>query len=103
MEKQKYFKLTNKEINNNFKFKDGLNVDPIPFNSNQNEKCASGGIYFSKTENILDWLFFDHHWIREVTIPEDAQIVEFKDKLRADKIIFGSRMSLSDTWKFLVE
>jgi len=50
-------------------------------------------------------LFFDHYWIREVTIPEDVRVVEFGDKVRADKVILGSRMALSDasTWRYLVQ
>jgi len=106
METQKYFKLLNeKEIHNNFQFKDGLNIDPIPFNSNEDEKCVPGGIYFSKAEDILKWLQYRHHWVREVTILENAQVVEFKNKLRADKIILEPRMSLSNasTWKYLDE
>jgi len=103
---QTYFKLLNKKENHHgFQFKTGLNIDNIPFNSDKNQKCASGGIYFSKSQDILEWVKFTSYWIREVVIPDDANVIEFEDKLRADKVILKKRMSLSDvkTWKHLIK
>jgi len=103
---QIYFKLLNREeTHNEFRFKTGLNIDIIPFNYNRDEICVPGGIYFSKSQNILEWITSASYWIREVIIPKDANVIEFEDKLRADKVILKERMALSkvETWKYLVD
>jgi len=103
---QTYFKLLNKNENHNgFQFKTGLNVDNIPFNLDKNQKCISGGIYFSKSQNILKWITSTSYWIREVIIPKDANVIEFEDKLRADKVILKERMSLFEikTWEYIIK
>ena len=87
-----YYKILRKdECHNEFQFKDGLNIDTVPFNPTGT--CQKGGIYFSR-EDILAFLNYGP-WIRQVTIPEDAQV--YKDpesspeKWKADKIILGPR------------
>jgi len=103
---QIYFKLLNKEENHNgFQFKTGLNVDNISFNRDHDIICGPGGIYFSKSQDILEWVNFAIYWVREVIIPEDANVIEFEDKLRADKIILKERLALSklETWKYLIK
>ena len=92
---QTYFKLLNKiENHNGFQFKTGLNVDIIPFNYNRDMICVPGGIYFSKSQDIFEWIDSTSYWIREVVIPDDANVIEFNNKLRADKVILKERMLL---------
>ena len=51
----KYYKVVNSEGHNGLIYKEGLNVDPKPFNPSGN--CEPGGIYFAK-EDIF--VFFDY-------------------------------------------
>ena len=68
-----YFKLTNlDESHHGITFQDGLNVDPIQFNSSQD--CVPGGIYFCQEQDIHKWLFYNESiglmmWMRTVTVP----------------------------------
>ena len=79
--KTKYIKLTMKdECHNGWLFKDGLNIDPHQFNPNN--RCDKGGFYFCKYSDFPLWLHYankDMHYIRTVTIPDDAIINAVKD------------------------
>lgn len=95
-----YLKVTNKEeCHHNLQYREGLIVDPIPFNSNPKECCCKGGIYFTTPEYIHRF-FWIGSWIRKITVPEDAKVVMdiFKDKFRADKVILGERYNFG--WYF---
>jgi hypothetical protein len=100
-----YLKITNEaEIHNNLQYHDGLVKDILPFEPEGS--CVSGGIYFTTPEHICEFLYYGV-WIREVTIPEDAQIVQDPEgeKWRADKVVLSPRRDLREveTWKWLVE
>ena len=98
-----FVKLTNMaEIHNGFQFIEGLNVDVIPFNPTNS--CTAGGIYFTEFDKIELWIDYDDnnktnvnshmYYCRTVTIPDDAQVYIEKDKVKTDKIILGSRISI---------
>lgn len=98
-----YLKVTNEEENHNgLKYKNGLNIDPVPFA--KEGSCCRGGIYFTTHEHILNFLNLGIY-VREVTIPEDAEMVHDPsgDKWRASKIILGKRSDLRkvETWRWL--
>jgi len=103
----KYFKLTNeKEKHNEFQYKTGLNVDTLPFESNPKKSCCEGGLYFSDAKNICG--FLNHmFWIREVTIPENENMLldPDGDKWRIHSFILSERKPLSDvdTWKWMIK
>ena len=86
-----YYKITNEEEkHNNMQYKDGLNVDILPFNPKGD--CESGGIYFSR-EDILAFLEYGP-WIRKVELPEDAKVYEnpgSPKKWKSDKVVLGER------------
>ncbi len=88
-----FVKLTNQiEIHNKFKFKDGLNVDTIPFNPKGS--CQPGGLYFTEINKMCLWLQYNckyMYYCRVVTIPNDARVYIEKDKLKADKFILDKR------------
>jgi ankyrin repeat protein len=99
-----YCKITNSEENHkNMQYKTGLNVDIFSFNPSGD--CAPGGIYFSR-EDILSFLNYGT-WIREVTLPEDAQVYEnpgIPKKWKADKVILGERRKIDlEVIKSLIE
>jgi hypothetical protein len=100
-----YLKITDLEENHHgLQYHDGLVEDIIPFI--REGSCVPGGIYFTVPEHICKFLGFGI-WIREVTIPEDAEMVKDPqgDKWRANKVILGERKDLSkvETWRWLVE
>ena len=71
-----FVKLTNQEENHNeFQFKDGLNVDNIPFNTEK--ECSAGGIYFCRFDNFTYYINYGYknmYYIRNVIIPDDARV-----------------------------
>ena len=68
-----YYKILNEdETHYGMQYKNGLNVDILPFNPSGD--CTHGGIYFSR-EDILAFLGYGI-WIRKVTIPKDAKVYE---------------------------
>ncbi len=100
-----YLKITNLEENHHgLQYMDGLNVDPVPFV--KEGTCVPGGIYFTTPEYICNFLHMGCY-IREVMVPEDAEMVEdpSRNKWRASKVILGPRKDLSEleTWKWLVD
>jgi hypothetical protein len=90
----KFYKITNKEENHfNFQYQDGLNIDINKFDPTEN--CKKGGLYFTDLDNIP--YFFDYGcWIREVILPDDAQIYVEDRKYKADKIILKEKIHISN-------
>jgi hypothetical protein len=100
-----YLKLTNTtETHFGLQYHDGLNIDPLPFA--KEGSCCPGGIYFTTLEWVHRFIR-GKEYIREVTIPEDAEMVEDPSggKWRASKVILGTRKQINnvETWKWLVE
>jgi hypothetical protein len=98
-----YLKVTNAAENHHgLQYVDGLNVDIIPFE--REGSCCPGGIYFTTPKYIGNFLHMGCY-IREVMVPEDAEMVEDHNKWRASKVILGERRDLRkvETWKWLVE
>ena len=101
----KFYKITNEnETHNGMTYKDGLNVDILPFNPDGD--CESGGIYFA-SEDILAFLNYGP-WIREVTIPDGVPIYEnpgSPKKYKAHEVILGPRRKWGniEVFKELVE
>lgn len=97
-----FVKLTNSnECHNGFRFKDGLNIDTVDFNPI--EECRPGGIYFCFREDYERWTKYgcsQMFYIREVSIPDDAQVYCEENKFKADKIILGPRQLLFDSLQF---
>ena len=102
----KYYKVTkDNEKHYDMQYKTGLNVDVVPFFPGGT--CMPGGMYYAR-EDIL--AFIDYGiWIREVTIPEDAQVHEESmgggpRKWKADKIILGERRKINaEVFKELID
>jgi hypothetical protein len=91
----KYYKITNTdECHKGLQYKTGLNIDPKPWNPRGD--CESGGIYFAKGD-ILSFLNYGPY-IREVTIPADAQVYKnpgTPEKWKANKVILGQRRKIT--------
>ena len=90
-----YYTITNEKENYlGFQYQDGLNNVPLKKN-----KFCVGGLYFTEHENVHHFLN-DGCFIREVTLPETAQMVidpNYKSvKYQADSIILGKKWNLAD-------
>lgn len=92
-----FFKITNwYENHNGFQYQDGLNVLIGPFNDDPSISCCEGGLYFTDSSNILDFLGYGC-FIREVFLPwndPDFKMVKDNNKWRANKIILGKKYDL---------
>jgi len=92
----RYYKITSEdECRHGLQYADGLVVDPVPFQPSGD--CAPGGIYFVGRD-IFAFLGYGP-WVREVTLPPDAQVYEnpgTPEKWKADRVILGPRRRWSD-------
>lgn len=98
--------LNEEEVHYGLNYKYGLNADPLPWNPTG--ECEPGGLYFSDAETCLEHLNpGEHFWVREVEVPDDAEVYEEPDHLsyKASSLIVGPRraLSCSDTWRWLKE
>lgn len=101
----------NKEENHRgLQYRDGMVVDTVPFNNNENEACCAGGIYFTDKEHIK--FHFEYYinpfFIREIVLPKccsDFQMVKVNgdqhepimtNVFRANKIICGKKYNVYD-------
>ena len=100
-----YYKVLNKnEQHYGLKYKIGMNIDILPFDDNPRHCCCKGRIYFTTLENLP--LFFGYGcWIRPVTITKDAKVIidPTGDKIGADKVILGKRISVKQYFDTLFD
>ena len=83
-----YLKILNEKMNHHgFQYKEGLNIDTVPFNPKGN--CEPGGLYYTDKENIFGFLLFGT-LIADVHVPEDAQVYQSKHKWKADRIVLSN-------------
>jgi hypothetical protein len=96
--KRTFVKLTTESENHNdLQFVDGLVKDILPFSPYK--PCSAGGIYFCDKQDIRNWLTYSGnlmHYIRSVTIPDDAKVYIEKGKYKTDQIILGPRDLITD-------
>ena len=94
----KYYKLFNfSECHHGMQYKDGLNEDILLFDCSR--ECSPGGLYFyheSQLKYFGKYTPFDPYWIREVTIPEDAQVHAEQHKYKASKLFLKEQTLFSD-------
>jgi hypothetical protein len=93
-----FVKLTNdKEVHNGFKYETGLNVDNVPFNPTG--ECKAGGIYFCELEMVGVWLKYrgmQMVYLRNVDVPNEANVYVENYKYKADRLILGQRELICD-------
>jgi hypothetical protein len=90
---KKFYKITNKEEKHlGFQYRDGLNIDIHEFNPTG--ECKKGGLYFTDFDNLVYYFGFGI-WIREVILPDDAQIYVENKKYKADKFILKEKMGIN--------
>jgi hypothetical protein len=97
--KKELVKLTvENNIHNGFGFKEGLNVDPVPFDASGS--CNKGGFYFTFSHCWSEWLNYRieiMYWMWDVKIPDDALVyLESETKIKADKFILENKRCIYD-------
>jgi hypothetical protein len=99
----KYYKIiAENRTHCGYKFTEGLNTDPLPWNPDVN--CKPGGFYFSDAENICGYVNYGP-WICKIEVPEDVEIAKKKTKYKAHEIILGKFKDLRKikTWKWMIK
>jgi hypothetical protein len=83
-----------------FVYKEGLNVDPLPFIPAG--ECRRGGLYFTAFEYLTKWYKSDWPLIADVTLPDGARVYEEPcgTKWKADRLMLSNIRPLGD---FLAE
>lgn len=96
-----YYKLTNPKLTNrNFQLVLGLNQDPN-FNPDPSIECT-GGLYFCELSQVLYWSWkLGYKHVVDVVIPEDAKVIHFQDKSRADKLLLSNLRPISNIYEYL--
>lgn len=87
-----YFKILRENLTPyDFTYKEGLNVDPNPFDP---DPVCGGGLFFSDEKRILTFGRYGTK-IAEVMIPDGEQVVSVQDKYKAHQIVLGG---IHDLW-----
>lgn len=83
-----FYKFINRnKIHKGFTYKQGLNVDTLPFNPT--DTCRQGGLYFTTKDNIFHFKKYGDYCCN-IIIPDDAQCYVEKYAIKANKIIVES-------------
>ena len=102
----KYYKIFNEaHTHHGMEYKNGLNTDSIPFNSNPKHSCVEGGLYFSDKDHICEFLD-SGVVIREIELPENELVVKNgTTKYRSHSIILKKKHDLRNvnTWKWMIK
>jgi hypothetical protein len=78
------YKVVSKDFtHNNFIYKDGLNIDTVPFNPS--DECSVGGLYFTELYKLAYWINWGMY-ICKVTVPDDSLVYIEQNKFKVDKI-----------------
>jgi hypothetical protein len=77
-------------VHNDFTYKEGLNVDHLPFRAYGD--CEPGGLYYTDLEHIGCWFYWDTTLIADVTVPDDARVHPGPrgDKWKADRLVLSN-------------
>ena len=91
-------KLTNESCcHNGMMIVEGLNVDHNEFR--YDKSCGPDGIYFCRLDDMINWLDYSHSpmfYIWDVAVPTGARAVMYRNKLKADRLIFSNKRKISD-------
>jgi hypothetical protein len=92
-----FYKLLAADLcHHDFTYKEGLNVDTVPFNPRG--ECAPGGLYYTEFWHLPRW--YCHGWplIADVTIPTDARVYAERcgTKWKADQLVLSNIRPLEE-------
>jgi hypothetical protein len=91
-----YKMLTANLCHNGFTYKDGLNVDTLPFQPKG--ECMPGGLYYTTFEYLSIWYMSCWPLIADVTVPDGARVYTepCNTKWKADRIVLSNIRPLSE-------
>lgn len=78
-----------------YKYKDGINIDPNPFDISEG-RWSKGSLYFASPKDITLWLD-GSKYVRDVIVPNNARVCVYSNRIKADKIILGPRIKIIDS------
>ena len=98
----KFYKIVNPNGHNGLKYKEGLNVDPLPFNPSGD--CEPGGIYFAR-EDIFYYLDYGSEVYQVEPVGEVYENPSIPKKFKAHSVVLKYIGETNDveTLKTLVE
>jgi hypothetical protein len=89
------YKFTNTEEKHyDHQYVNGLNFDANNFDISR--ECSRGGLYFTSAKYIGTWID-GNTYVRNVSIPDDARVCIYQNKIKANKIILGPRNIIYDS------
>ena len=106
LEGKVFLKFTKKdEVHYQFKWRTGLNEDPVPFRRGDN--CGPGGLYFCDLHCAHLWINPGSYWVRRVypqLDPAGKEVTYHTQKWKAHRVLADEAQSLSDyrTWEWLI-
>jgi hypothetical protein len=87
-----FFKVLNSALNHNdFQYVIGLNIDTNPFN----DKECENGLHFCESKDVYLWLSYGSK-LAFISIPNDAKVIHFWNKSKADRIFIEKIIDLKD-------
>lgn len=90
----KYYRLlSGNMVHHDFQWKEGLNVDTNEFTY---DEICGGGLFFCERKDIHYWISHTTFLIADVTLPDDARVVHFINKSKADKVILSNIRPITD-------
>lgn len=90
--KKSYRFMNDDEIHVTFQYHDGLNIDTNPFSQDNTH-----GLYFATEDYMMNYITFTRgKYMREVIIPDDAKVYTNFPECRADRLILGKKINISD-------
>lgn len=96
------YKFTNKEENHcKYQYQDGVNINTNPFNINNGE-YSYDGLYFTTEKDMFKWLH-PHEYVRSVTIPDNARICIYQNKVKSNILVLGPRIRIIDSTLLITE
>lgn len=94
----KLIKLTNRDcLHNGLQYHEGEIVDNNEFK--YDSSCGPDGIYFCTVGTIDEWLDYSTDpmfYMWDVTIPNNAKTMIYRNKLKSDRVILSNKRKISD-------
>ena len=83
-------------VNRGYQLHEGLNTES-DFNPDPDAECTRGLYFCERKVDVLSWAgYLNYDWVYDVKIPEDARVVRFPTKARADQLVLSNKRSMKD-------
>ncbi len=81
--------LTSNLVHRNYQWKIGRNDLPPNVKFNNKNACTNDALYICRIEHCLEWITLcpDIKWIAYATVPDDADTVVMRNKIKASSVV----------------